>query len=65
MAYKALISFSGLVTMRRGEVKEISDADIAKDLLKAGYITEIKPAEKVKAETVKEDKKPVRAKKRG
>jgi hypothetical protein len=60
MAYKALKSFSGLVSMRGGEVRETLDADIAKDLLRAGYIEEVKPAEKAKKETkpVKEDKKP-------
>lgn len=68
MAYKALKSFSGLVSMRGGEVRETLDADIAKDLLRAGYIEEVKPAEKAKAEakTVKEDKKPTKGKtKRG
>ena len=48
--YKALTSFCGIVSMRAGEVKDIADTNIAKDLIKAGYIEEIKPAEKVKAE---------------
>jgi hypothetical protein len=34
--------------MHAGEVKEISNADVAKDLLKAGYIVECKPADKGK-----------------
>ena len=42
--YRAKISFTGLVTMKKGEVKEIKDKYIVKDLLKAGYIEEIKPA---------------------
>lgn len=46
--YKALVNFGGVVSMHVGEVKNISDVNIAKDLLKAGYITEIKPAEKAK-----------------
>lgn len=56
MAYKALTSFSGVVSMYVGEVKDIADINIANDLLKAGYIEEIKPAEKAKAkaETKKE-----------
>ena len=41
--YKAVKGFSGLVTMRKNEVKEIKDKAIVKDLLKAGYIIEIKP----------------------
>lgn len=41
--YKALVSFTGLITMRKNEVKEIKDKKIVKDLLKAGYIVEVKP----------------------
>lgn len=43
MMYKALVSFTGLVSMAVGEVREISDSSIAKDLLKAKYIEEVKP----------------------
>jgi hypothetical protein len=53
--YKASVSFGGKVSMSVGEVKDISDVNIAKDLLKAGYIEEVKPAEKTKAK--KEKKK--------
>ena len=42
--YKALISFSGLVSMRKGEVGEIADKAVAEDLLKVRYIEEISPA---------------------
>lgn len=45
--YKATIGFAGLVTMRKNEVREIKDKKIVKDLLKAGYIVEIK-SEKAK-----------------
>ena len=41
--YKAIVGFSGLITMRKNEIKEIKDKNIVKDLLKAGYIVEIKP----------------------
>ena len=41
MMYKALISFTGLVSMAVGEIREISDSSIAKDLLKAGYVEEV------------------------
>ena len=56
MQYKALVSFTGLVSMACGDVREISDVSIAKDLLKAGYVvevgTEVKNAEeKPKAKT--------------
>ena len=42
--YKALKSFAGLVSMRKGEVKAISNPIVVKDLLKAGYIEEVQPA---------------------
>jgi len=47
--YKAKISFSGVVSMEKDEVKDIADIAIVKDLLRAGYIEEIKPAEKATA----------------
>jgi hypothetical protein len=50
MKYKALVGFSGLVSMKKGEVKEIKDKHIVDDLLKAGYI---EPIEKPKATTKK------------
>lgn len=40
--YKAIIGFSGKFSMRKGEVKEINNKEIIKDLLKAGYIEEVK-----------------------
>ena len=40
--YIALVSFSGQVSMCRGSKKKISDKNIIKDLLKAGYIEEVK-----------------------
>lgn len=42
MKYKALVSFSGLLTMAEGDEREIPDKAIANDLLKAGYIMELK-----------------------
>lgn len=41
MKYKALISFTGRVSMYEGEVAEISPS-LAKNLLKVGYIKEVK-----------------------
>lgn len=55
MAYKAVVSFGGKVSMVVGEVRDLTDNAIVKDLLKAGYIEEVKPAEKTKAK--KEKKK--------
>ena len=64
--YKAKVSFSGIISMSVGDVGEIADESIAKDLLKAGYIEEVKPAEKAKPVKDTSNKKPTRAKtKRG
>ena len=57
MKYKAKVNFSGYVSMSVGEVKTIEDANIVKDLLRAGYIEEIAPAEKAKEETTTAPKK--------
>lgn len=48
--YRALVGFSGLISMAKDEVKEIKDKEIIKDLLKAGYIEEVKPTKKKKEE---------------
>lgn len=47
--FKALCSFSGIITMAKGETKKIEDEEIIKDLLNAGYIEKIK--EEVKKDT--------------
>lgn len=57
--YEAIKSFSGVISMSVGDVKDINDVNIAKDLLKAGYIREVKPAEKVKTTKATTNKKPV------
>ena len=36
-------SFSGVISMYEGETREIEDAELVADLLKAGYIEEVKP----------------------
>ena len=56
MLYKALISFSGKVSMTMDEVREISDQSIVKDLLKAGYIEEVKSEKKVEPKAEPEKK---------
>lgn len=67
--YKALKNFSGILSMSVGDVCEIADESIAKDLLRVGYIQEIKPAQrggKPKEEKAEEPKEePKRRKKRG
>lgn len=51
--YRATVSFSGVVSMAMGEVREILDESIAKDLLNAGYIEEIKEERIEQVKTVK------------
>lgn len=41
MAYRALKTFSGLISMRKGEERDIKDETIVKDLLRAGYIEDL------------------------
>ncbi len=38
MSYMATVSFSGKISMHKGEVREISDSSLVEDLTKAGYI---------------------------
>lgn len=47
MKYKALVGFSGAISMSKGEVAEIKDKNLVADLTKAGYI---ESAEKPKKE---------------
>lgn len=59
MRYKALVSFSGKIAMAMGDIREIEDASLVDDLMKAGYIipfeADSKPekAEKPKKKTTK------------
>ncbi len=46
MKYKALVSFSGIISMAMDEVREIPDKSLVKDLMRAGYIIELKPDRK-------------------
>ena len=41
--YRALVSFAGKVSMSEGEVRDINNPKIEKDLLNAHYIEEILP----------------------
>lgn len=40
--HRALKSFSGAISMHEGETREIDNAELVADLLKAGYIEEVK-----------------------
>lgn len=56
MAYRALKSFSGLVSMVKGEVREIEDEYIVKDLLRCGYIADLGEKQKAAAKSSKSTK---------
>lgn len=59
--YKALRSFSGIITMRKGMEKEINDDAVAQDLIKAGFVVALdsKKADKSdKAERASDDEIP-------
>lgn len=57
MKYRALVGFSGLVTMRKNEVRELTDEEIIKDLLKAKYIELAKGSNEPKPTTKKKTTK--------
>ena len=45
MKIRAKLNFSGLISMRKGEERELEDELLLKDLLKAGYIEEVAPVQ--------------------
>ena len=45
MKIRAVENFSGLISMRKGEERELEDEFLLKDLLKAGYIEEVAPVQ--------------------
>lgn len=63
MAYRALKTFTGLITMVKGEVREIKDEALVNDLVKNGYVVSLseKKAEKKEPE-VTEAEQPKTAK---
>ena len=56
--YRALISFSGKISMAEGEIRDISEKVVADDLLDAGFIEEITPAKPQKKSEPKPEPKP-------
>lgn len=54
---KAKTSFAGLVTMGAGEIKEIENAEILKDLVLAGYVEECKSSSTTAPKTPAKSKK--------
>lgn len=57
--YKATKSFSGIVSMKKGDVKDLKDDFIINDLLNAGYIEEVKEEVKKVETKIKEEIKKI------
>ena len=55
--YKATKSFSGIISMKKGDVREIKDEEVAKDLIRAGYVIELADESKPKTSTSKKASK--------
>lgn len=51
--YKALVSFTGKVRMKKGEIKHIADEAIAQDLVRCGYVESLEKKEEKPASTKK------------
>lgn len=55
--YKALVSFSGRVSMVKGEVRDINDPVAVADLLKAKYIVDLEAKKKAADNAAKKSTK--------
>ena len=57
MKIRAVENFSGLISMRKGEERELDNEFLLKDLLKAGYIKEVAPVQQKKRGAKNESKR--------
>lgn len=48
MQVRAKVNFSGLISMSKGEERELNNELLLKDLLKVGYIEEVAPLQQKK-----------------
>ena len=55
--YKALVSFSGRISMVKGEVRDINDPVVVADLLKAKYIVDLEAKKKAADNAAKKSTK--------
>lgn len=55
--YKALVSFSGRVSMVKGEVRDINNPVVVADLLKAKYIVDLEAKKKAADNAAKKSTK--------
>ncbi len=52
MKVKALISFSGIISMQIGETRDISNEEIVEDLKQAGYVKTVGKVDNSEEKTV-------------
>lgn len=57
MKYKALVTFTGNITKKKGDIFDLKDKEVAKDLLEAGFIEKAKSIDLDKEETVEDNSK--------
>ena len=55
--YKATKSFSGIISMKKGDEREIKDEAVAMDLLRAGYVIGLESDAKPKTSASKKSSK--------
>ena len=53
---KALVSFAGIVTMGKGETKDIDNENIVNDLVSAGYVETMEEKKATKGRVKNENK---------
>ena len=59
--YRALRSFCGKVSMKKGAEKEIDDSEVAQDLIKARFVVALESKKPEKAEEKPEESTPKKA----
>lgn len=52
MKVKALISFSGIISMQIGETRDISNEEIVEDLKQAGYVKTVGKVDNIEEKNV-------------
>ena len=55
MKVKATVSICGKICMAKGEIRDITDKEICKDLIRCGYVKEVKSLSDESAEEEKND----------
>lgn len=65
MMYKALISFTGSISMAMGDVREITDVALADRLQRVGYISPIGDSKPDEKEKIAKSPRTPRKKKKG